>query len=210
MIRVLIADDHAVVREGVKQIVADAPDIEVADEAASGQETLDKTLTDDFDVILLDITMPGKSGLDILKELKVQRPDIRVLVLTMHPEAQYAVRVLKLGACGYLAKESAPDELLTAVRRVAQGGRYISQSLSEELASRLRRREQEHPHQTLSDREYQVLCLIALGKSTNDIAQELVLGAKTIRTYRSRLLRKMRMKNDAELIRYAIRNRLVD
>ena len=210
MIRILVADDHAVVREGVKQIVADAPDIEVADEAASGQEVLDKVLIADYDVILLDITMPGSSGLDILGELKGQTPTMPVLVLSMHPEAQYAVRALKLGASGYLAKESVPDELLTAIRRVAQGGKYISQSLGEELASQLQSGEQKQPHQTLSDREYQVLCLIASGKSVKDIAQELFLGTKTIGTYRSRLLRKMRMKNDAELIRYAIHNRLVD
>lgn len=210
MIRILVADDHAVVREGVKQIVADAPDIEVADEAASGQEVLDKVLIADYDVILLDITMPGKSGLDILGELKGQTPTMPVLVLSMHPEAQYAVRALKLGASGYLAKESVPDELLTAIRRVAQGGKYISQSLGEELASQLQSGEQKQPHQTLSDREYQVLCLIASGKSVKDIAQELFLGTKTISTYRSRLLRKMQMKNTAELIRYAIHNRLVD
>ena len=210
MIRILVADDHAVVREGVKQIVADAPDIEVADEAASGQEVLDKVLGDDYDVILLDITMPGKSGLDILGELKGQTPTMPVLVLSIHPEAQYAVRALKLGASGYLAKESVPDELLTAIRRVAQGGKYISQSLGEELASQLQSGEQKQPHQTLSDREYQVLCLIASGKSVKDIAQELFLGTKTISTYRSRLLRKMQMKNTAELIRYAIHNRLVD
>jgi len=210
MIRILVADDHAIVREGLKQIIADIPDMVVADEASSGQEVLKKTSKHDYDLVLLDITMPDRSGLDILKELKSQRPELHILVLSIHPEEQYAVRVLKAGASGYLTKESAPDELITAIRKTALGGKYISSSLAEKLAFDLETGAEKPLHQTLSDREYQVMCMLASGKTVKEIAEELLLGIKTISTYRSRVLQKMQMKNNAELIRYAILNRLVD
>ena len=210
MIRIFVADDHAIVRQGLKQIVADTPDIVVADEASSGQEVLNKVLENDYDLVLLDITMPDRSGLDVLKELKSQRPELHILVLSIHPEEQYAVRVLKAGASGYLTKESAPDELIAAIRKVALGGKYISSSLAEKLAFDLEAGAEKPLHQTLSDREYQVMCMIASGKTIKEIAEESLLGTKTVHTYRSRILRKMKMKNNAELIRYAIENGLLD
>ena len=176
MIRILVADDHTVVRQGVKQIVSLAPDMRVTGEAVSGQEVLAKVLKDDYDIVLLDISMPGGSGLDTLANIKARRPELPVLILTMHPEEQYAVRVLRLGASGYLTKEGASDELLTAIRKVAAGGKYISQTLAEELASQIQNGVTEKPHQKLSDREYQVLCLVASGKKLNQIAEELSLG----------------------------------
>ena len=209
MIRILVADDHTVVRQGVKQIVSLAPDMRVTGEAVSGQEVLAKVLKDDYDIVLLDISMPGGSGLDTLANIKARRPELPVLILTMHPEEQYAVRVLRLGASGYLTKEGASDELLTAIRKVAKGGKYISQTLAEELASQIQNGVTEKPHQKLSDREYQILCLVASGKKLNQIAEELSLGKKTVSTYRWRLMKKMGMKNNAELTRYAVHNQLV-
>jgi len=211
MIKILVADDHAIVREGLKQILADIPDIVVADEASSGQEVLKKASEHDYDLVLLDITMPDISGLDILKELKSKRPEFHILVLSIHPEEQYAVRALRAGASGYLTKESAPDELITAIRKTSLGGKYISSSLAEKLAFDLETGGAEKPlHQALSDREYQVMCMIASGKTVKEIAEELLLSIKTISTYRSRVLQKMQLKNNAELTRYAILNRLVD
>ncbi len=210
MIRILVADDHAVVRAGLKQIVADTPDIVVAGEASNGQEALNQILNNDYDVILLDITMPGKGGVEVLKESKSQKTGLHILVLSIHPEEQYAVRVLKAGASGYLTKESAPDELITAIRKVAVGGKYVSSSLAEELAFDLEAGTEKLLHQTLSDREYQVMCMIASGKTVKEIAEELSLGIKTVNTYRYRTLQKMKMKNDVELTRYAIANRLLN
>ena len=209
MIRILVADDHAVVRNGLKQIVGDTPDMVIAAEASNGQEALNKALKDDYDVVLLDITMPDRSGLDILKEIKSQKPELPVLILSMHPEEQYAVRALKAGAAGYLTKESAPEELVRAMRRVSVGGKYITSSLAEKLASLLETGVEKPLSQALSDREYQVLCMIASGKRVKQIADELLLSVKTISTYRSRVLRKMKMNNNVELTRYAIQNRLV-
>ena len=210
MIKILIADDHTIVREGLRQIVANTDDMEVADEARTGYEVLKKVRDHDYDMVVLDISMPDKHGLDILKQLKSQKPLLPVLVLSMHPEEQYAVRALKGGAAGYLTKESAPDELITAIRRVSMGRRYISTSLAEKLAFDLTRDSRKPLHVTLSDREYQVLCMIAAGKRAKDIADELCLSIKTISTYRSRILAKMGMKNNAELTRYAIKQGLVD
>ena len=210
MIRIFVADDHAIVREGLKQIVADTDDIVVTGEASTGQEALYKILKNDYDVVLLDITMPDRSGLDILKELRIQKPELNILVLTIHPEEQYAVRVLKAGASGYLTKESVPEELVTAIRKVALGGKYVSSSLGEKLAFDLTTGAEKLLHETLSDREYQVMCMIASGKMVKEIAEELCLSIKTVSTYRSRVLVKMKMKTNAELIRYAVLNRLVD
>jgi two-component system invasion response regulator UvrY len=210
MIKILIADDHPVVRKGLREIIEETSDMEVADEASNGQEVLAKVFRKDFDVVLLDISMPGRSGLDILKELKSQLPKLAVLVLSIHPEEQYAVQVLKAGASGYLTKKSAPEELVTALRKVSAGGKYISPSLAEKLASALETGIEKPPHETLSAREYEVMRKIALGKTATEIARELFLSPKTISTYRSRILEKMGIKNNAELIRYAIKNRLVD
>jgi len=209
MIRILVADDHAIVRDGLKQIVSDTSDMVVAAEASNGREALNKVLEDDYDVVLLDITMPDRSGLDILKEIKSQKPELPVLILSMHPEEQYAVRALKAGASGYLTKESASEELIRAMRRVSGGGKYVTSSLAEKLASVLKTGAEEPLHQALSDREYQVLCMIASGKRVKQIANELFLSTKTVSTYRSRILRKMNMNNNIELTRYAIQNQLV-
>ena len=209
MIKILVADDHAVVRNGLKQIVSDTPDMIVAAEASNGQEVLNKALEDDYDMVLLDITMPDRSGLDILKEIESQKPELPVLILSMHPEEQYAVRALKAGAAGYLTKESAPEELIKAMRMVSGGGKYVTESLAEKLASVLENSTEEPLHQSLSDREYQILCMIASGKHVKQIANELFLSTKTISTYRSRILRKMNMNNNIELTRYAIQNLLV-
>lgn len=210
MIKILIADDHPVVRKGLREIIEETADMKVADEASNGQEVLAKVFKKDFDVVLLDISMPGRSGLDILKELKGHRPKLAVLVLSIHPEEQYAMQVLKAGAAGYLTKKSAPEELVSALRKVSAGGKYVSPSLAEKLASALETGREKPPHETLSAREYEVMRKIASGKTSTEIARELFLSPKTISTYRTRILEKMRMKNNAELIRYAIKNRLVD
>ena len=210
MIKILIADDHAIIREGLKQIMADTSDMVVAGEAADGNQVLELLDKDDWNVILLDIGLPGRGGLDILKQLKRERPEIPVLILSIYPEEQYAVRALKAGAAGYLTKESAPDELIAATRRVISGRKYISASLAEKLAVDLADDHDKLPHETLSDREYQVMCLIAGGMTVTEIAERLFLSGKTISTYRTRLLEKMGMKTNAELTRYAILHGLVD
>lgn len=208
MIRVLVADDHPVVRRGVKQILAEEPDMEVGGEARTAQETLELARTGEWDVVVLDITLPDRSGLEILKELRQARPRLPVLVLSIHPEDQFAVRVLKAGGAGYLTKETGPEALAQAIRKVVGGGRYISPSLGESLAADLAA-EDRPPHETLSDREYQVLRLIGSGRTVSQIAAELRLSVKTVSTYRTRILEKMRMTSNAELTHYAIRNRLV-
>lgn len=210
MIRILIADDHPIVREGLKQIVAETPGMAVTDEASNAQEVLDKVWRNDYDVVVLDITMPGRGGLDILKQLRGEKPGLPVLILSIHPEEQYAVRALKAGAAGYLTKGSAPDELTAAIRKVSAGKKYISSSLAEKLALHLENDTDKPIHEKLSDREYQILCMIASGETIKEIAQGLFLSEKTISTYRSRILEKMSMKSNAELTRYAIKNRLVD
>jgi two-component system invasion response regulator UvrY len=210
MIKILIADDHAIVREGLKQILSESPDLVVVAEASTGQEVLEKIGKNDLDLVVLDIAMPGRGGLDILKEIKSQRPRLSVLMLSMYPEEQYAVRVLKSGASGYLTKESAPAELVRAIRQISQGKKYISPSLAEKLAIDLEISPDRPPHETLSDREYQVMCMIASGKTLREIADGLSLSIKTISTYRSRILEKMNMKTNAELTHYAIKNKLVD
>jgi len=210
MLRILIADDHPVVRQGLRQIIAETSDMVVVDEASNGWEVLSKVRASSYDVVLLDISMPGRSGVDILKELKDERPGLPVLILSIHPEEQYALRALRAGASGYLTKESAPDELVAAIRKISMGGKYVSSSLAEILASELGTSDEELPHKTLSNREYQVMRMIALGKTVTEIAEELSLSVKTVSTYRSRILEKMRMKNNAEITYYAVKNRLVD
>jgi len=209
MIKILIADDHAVVLEGLKRIIADAADMAIEAEAKTGREVLEKLRTTAVDLVLLDLSMPKISGLELLKVIKDRYPKIPVLILSMLPENQYAVRMLKAGASGYLNKASAADQLILAIRKVAYGGKYISMTLAEKLAFDLDINTSKPPHETLSNREYQVFCLIASGKQAAEIADELTLSAKTVSTYRARVLEKMKMSNNAELIRYAIENNLV-
>jgi len=207
--RILITDDHAVVRSGLKQILAEAfPKAEFG-EATNAQEALDRVWKEPWDVVVLDITMPGRSGLEVLKEIKKSKPKLPVLMLSMHPEDQFAVRLLKVGASGYMTKESAPQELVGAVKKVIAGGRYVSPSLAEKMASYLAIDVQTPPHERLSDREFLVLRQIASGKTPTAIAKELGLSVKTISTYRMRILEKMSMQNNAELTHYAIQNQLV-
>jgi DNA-binding NarL/FixJ family response regulator len=208
--RILIADDHAVVRQGLKQILAGAFKGASFGEAADSQEALERVWKEHWNVVILDLTMPGRSGLEVLKEIKQARPSLPVLILSMHPEDQFAVRLLKAGAAGYMTKESAPEELVGAVRKAIAGGRYISQGLAEKMASLLVNDVQVAPHETLSDREFLILRLIASGKSVSIIARELSLSVKTISTYRGRLLEKMGMSNNAQLVHYAFQNNLVD
>lgn len=210
MIRILIADDHAVVRKGLKQILSETPDMFVAAEASNGQEVLNKLSENNYDVVLLDISMPGRNGLDILKQLKSERPKLPVLMLSVYPEKQYAKRALKAGASGYLTKESAPAELIAAIRKVIQGRKYVTSTLAEMLAFDLENGVEKPSHEILSDREYQVMCMIASGKTIKEIANELSLAIPTINTYRNRILEKMRLKNNAEIIYYAVKQGLVD
>jgi two-component system invasion response regulator UvrY len=210
MIRVLIADDHAVVRQGLKQILQDSHEMVVAGEATNGREALEKARAETWDVVVLDISMPDRNGLEVLKQLKAERPGLPVLVLSMYSEDQYAVRVLKAGASGYLTKDSAADELVEAVHRAVRGGRYVSQTLAEKLAFEIGADPSKLPHEMLSDREFQVLRMMGAGKTIKGIAAELSLSDKTISTYRARILQKMRYTTNAELIRYAVENRLVD
>jgi two-component system invasion response regulator UvrY len=210
MIRVLVADDHAVVRRGLVQILAEAPDMVVTGEASTGREVLQAVWKHDYDVLVLDIAMPEGGGLEVLQQLQTLKPDLRILILSMYPEKQYAVRALKTGAAGYMTKESVPDELIAAIRKVARGGKYVTQSLAEQLASELRGEVEKEPHQTLSDREYQVMTLLAAGKSVTDVATELSLSVKTVSTYRARILEKLNLKSTAEIIRYALERGLVE
>ncbi len=210
MIKILIADDHPAVRRGLKQILEESGDVVVTAEAENGTEALKKARSGDFDLVLLDIFMPGRSGLEILGELKTERPDLKVLVLSMYPEEDYALAAIRQGASGYLTKGSAPEELVSAVRKVCAGGLYVTPALAELLAGGLGKKKCEKlPHEKLSQREYQVLCMIASGKSIKQISGELLINARTASTYRSRILGKMKMKTNADLIRYAVRNMLV-
>lgn len=207
MIKILIADDHAIVRRGLRQILAETHDMVVAGEAYDGQDLLHKVMAEHWDVVILDISMPGRGGLDTLKQLKSEHPKLPVLMLTMHPEDQYAIRVLRAGASGYLTKESAPDHLVKAIRKVAGGGKYISPHLAEKLAFSLESIDRPL-HEILSDREFQVMRLIASGKTVKEIGEELSLSVKTISTYRTRILEKMKMKNNAEITHYMIKKEL--
>ena len=209
MTKVLIVDDHPVVREGLRQILKETPDISVTAEASNGQEALSKAMENDVDVILLDLSMPGRNGLDVLSLLKNVKPNLQILILSTYPEQQYAVRALKAGAAGYLTKESAPEELITAIRKVSHSGKYISSSLAEKLAFDLENGGPKPLDAALSDREYHVMCMIASGKTVKEIAGELNLSIKTISTYRTRILEKMNLKNNAEIARYAIKQDLV-
>ncbi len=209
MIKVLIADDHTIVRDGLKQIFKETSDIIVAGEAANGAEVIEKIKFEKYDIVVLDISMPGRGGLDVLKYIKLHNSTLPVLVLSMYSEDQYAVRVLKAGASGYLTKESASEQLISAVRRISEGRKYVSPELAEKLADSLDESIRKTGHEILSDREYQVLRLIGSGMTVGEIAEKLSLSVKTISTNRSRILEKMGMKNNAELICYVIRHNLV-
>ena len=210
MLKVLIADDHPIVRQGFKQVLMAEGDIVVSGEAASGEEVLRLARAEDWDVVVLDISMPDGNGLDVLRALKAERPSVPVLILSMHAEDQFAVRTLKAGAAGYLSKESVPDELVKAVRKIVGGSRYISDKLAEVLAADLTGDSTKLPHELLSDREYQVMRMIAVGKAPKEIAEELSLSIKTVSTYRSRILEKLNLRTNADIIHYAIQNRLVE
>ena len=210
MINVLIADDHPIVLEGLKQILSECDDIIAEDVATSGNEVIEMLSKKDYHVVVLDISMPGKDGVDTLKELKKAFPALAVLILSTYPEDQYGIRVLKAGASGYLSKLSAPDKLIEAIRKVAGGGKYVSPNLAEKMAFAMETDIKGPPHEKLSDREYQVLCLIASGKPPTSIADELSLSVKTISTFRSRILKKMNMKNNSEMTHYAIKKGLLE
>lgn len=210
MIRVLVVDDHAVVRRGVVQIVAEAPDMRCTGEAGTGREALQLARENDYDVVVLDIRLPDGSGLDILKQLHALKPGMPVLMLSMYPEQQYATRAFKAGAAGYLTKDGVPGELIEALRKVARGERYVSQSLAEALTAQLGSHAGQEPHETLSDREEQVMRLLAAGKTVTQIAQELSLSVKTVSTYRTRILEKLGLTTTAELMRYAMERGLTE
>jgi two-component system, NarL family, invasion response regulator UvrY len=210
MIQILIVDDHPIVRQGLRSALAQVSDMKVIDEAIDGAEALAKARAFSPDVILLDISLPGQSGLDVLKHLHAEMPATGILILSTYPEKQYAVRCLKNGALGYLTKESASEELVTAIRRVAAGRKYVSASLAELLASEIQSDHPIMPHEKLSDREFEVLCLLGKGKTVSQIAKMLSLSVPTVHTYRSRLLDKMNMHSTVELIHYVIENKLVD
>jgi DNA-binding NarL/FixJ family response regulator len=209
-IKILIADDHAIVREGLKQIVAEEKDIIIAGEAENAISLMELLSGEKWNLVVLDINMPGKSGLEALKDIKQLYPDLPVLVLSMFSEDQYGIRAIKAGASGYLKKVSAPTELVAAIRKIISGGKYINASLAEKLAEKFGKTEKEFPHEKLSDREFQIMCNIALGKSAEEIAQELSLSINTVYTYRNRILEKMSMKSNVELTQYVLNNRLVE
>jgi DNA-binding NarL/FixJ family response regulator len=210
MTRIVIADDHAIVREGLKQVLAAAGDFTVIAEAQNGAEVMQHVRGHEFDVLLLDMSMPGKSGIELIKQVHVEKPKLRILVLSMHEEEQYAVRALKAGAAGYLTKESASAQLVAAIRKVAAGGAYITPAVAEQFALGAMAQTSGPPHAALSNREYQVFEMLVAGRSVTDIAARLNLSVKTVSTHKARILQKMNMTNPAELIRYAINNRLVD
>ncbi|MDQ6620552.1 MAG: response regulator transcription factor [Pseudomonadota bacterium] len=210
MIRIVIADDHTIVREGLQQLLGAAGGFEVVGEARDGIEVMQRVRELEFDVLLLDISMPGKSGLELIKQVRSEKPRLRVLVLSMHEEHQYAVRAIKSGASGYLTKESASAELATALRKIAAGGAYITPRVGEELALGTLSGPDVAPHTTLSDREFQVFGMLASGKSVSDIAEALHLSVKTISTHKARLMQKLGVATSNELIRYALQHRLSD
>jgi two-component system, NarL family, invasion response regulator UvrY len=209
-IQVLIADDHAIVRRGLRQIVADTNGIVVAGEAANGDELIRLVQERPWDVLILDISMPGRSGLELLKDVKLEQPDLPVLIFSIHPEGEFATRALRAGAAGYLPKETAPEELISAIRKVHTGGRYITSTQAENLLFQFQTDSTRPVHEELSNREYEVLRSLGAGKTISQIAAELNLSTKTVSTYRARLLEKMNMRNTAELTRYAIKNNLAD
>jgi DNA-binding NarL/FixJ family response regulator len=208
MIKVLIADDHAVVRRGLTQILSETSDIIVGGAAATAQEVRDFVRRERWDVVLLDINVPGGRGLELLSEIKKEKPELPVLILTMYSEEEYAVRAIRAGASGFLTKESSPEKLVDAIRKVAGGGRWVSPELAETLASLVAGEARGAPHERLSDREFEVMKMLAAGKTVSQVAQELSLSVKTVSTHRTRILKKMGMKTNAELMHYAVKNAL--
>jgi len=210
MLRILVADDHEVVRKGLVKVLAETLQPIKVDEASNGQEAMSKIWKGGYDLVVLDMKMPGKSGLDVLKEIKQHQPKLPVVILSMHPEEQFAIRAMRAGAAGYLTKECAGEELVLAIRKALKGGKYISDSLAQILAGELDSDSEKPLHEILSDREYQVMLMIASGKPVSAIAKELCLSVKTISSYRTNILLKTRMKNNSEITHYAIQNKLVD
>jgi two-component system, NarL family, invasion response regulator UvrY len=209
-IRVLIADDHAIIRQGLKQILSDTEDMEVTGEADGGIPAVQLIREHQYDVVLLDVSMPDRNGIDTLKLIKKEAPKLPVLILSMHPEEQYAIRALRAGAAGYLSKQGAPEQLVTAIRQVASGKKYVSAAVAEELANAIGEDLERPPHEKLSDREYQTLCMISSGKTLTQIAEQLNLSVKTVSVYRARLLEKMKLRNNAELTHYGLKHGLVE
>lgn len=210
MIRALVADDHAVVRRGLKDLLRESGDIVVEGEATNAQEVLDQIRKRTWDVLVLDINLPDRSGLDLIGEVKRERPDLPILVLTIYAEEQFAVRALRSGASGYVTKESAPEELIHAVRKVVGRGRYVSPGVAERLALWVDDTANKPPHETLSEREFQIFRILASGRTVGHAAEELNISVKTVSTYRARVLEKMKLKTNAELTLYAVRNRLIE
>jgi DNA-binding NarL/FixJ family response regulator len=210
MISVMIADDHAIVRQGLKQILSETDDIKVTGEAETGFQAIKIARQQDFNVMLLDISLPDRNGIEILKQIKKDKPSLAVLMLSMHNEHEFAIRALKAGASGYLNKQSAPAQLVVAIRQVAAGDKYVSSVVAQELANIINSDTDKPLHATLSDREYQTLCFIAAGKTLSEISSEMFLSPKTVSVYRARLLEKLKLTNNSEIIRYAIKNKLVD
>lgn len=209
-IRVLIADDHAIIRQGLKQILSDTEDLEVTGEADGGVKALQMIRENPYEVVLMDVSMPDRNGIDSLKLVKKEFPKLPVLMLSMHPEEQYAIRALRAGAAGYLSKQGAPEQLVTAIRQVASGKKFVSAAVAEELANAIGDDLERPAHEKLSDREYQTLCMIASGKTLTQIAEQLNLSVKTVSVYRARLLEKMKLHNNAELTHYGLKHGLVE
>lgn len=210
MIRIVVADDHTIVREGLKQVLSAAPDLSIVGEAQSGHEVLQRVRDLEFDVLLLDLSMPGKSGIELIKQVRTEKPKLRILVLSMHQEQQYAVRAIKAGASGYLTKDSAAVQLVAAIRKVAAGGAFITEAVAEQLAFGAMPQTEGLPHDALSDREFQIFRLLASGEAVSKIAEALSLSVKTVSTHKARIMQKLNMSNLAELVRYAMKHRLID
>jgi DNA-binding NarL/FixJ family response regulator len=210
MIRIVIADDHAIVREGLKHIVSDVGDMQIAGEAADGTEVMKRVRELEFDILVLDLSMPGRSGMELIKLVRAEKPKLRILVLSMHQELQYAVRAIKSGASGYLTKESAPGELELAIRKIAGGGAYVTAEVAEQLALGAMPGSESQPHESLSDREFEVFRLLAAGESVTEIAARLKLSVKTVSTHKANLMQKMGLHNASDLVRYAIKHGLTD
>ena len=210
MIKILVVDDHALIRKGLKQMLEECPDLQVTGEASTGMEAINKVRAEHFDLLLLDINLPDKHGIEVLKQFRSEQPELKIIMLSMYPEEQYGVRALKAGAMGYINKQSASDTLINAIRLVVSGKKYISESMAEQLLNNLIGESQELLHQSLSNREYQTLCLMASGKALSDISEIMSLSPKTVSVYRSRMLAKMGFTNNAEAMHYAITHHLVE
>ena len=209
MLRILLADDHAIIRKGLKQILLEEYPSAIIEEVNDAEGVIKRTISDEWDIIICDLSMPGRSGLDVVREVKQNFPKLPVLILSIHPEEQYAIRVLRAGAAGYLSKGAATEELIIAVQRVLQGRKYVSSAIAEKMASELEQDTSRPPHEVLSDREFEVFKMIASGKSVSEIAEQLALSVTTVSTYRARILIKMNMKTNAELTRYGLENKLI-